>query len=333
MPALKAEDTNLVHHAVSPATRQHYWREIYEFEAWASKHDMDLHSDDEAAHAMGRYFSELAADGESLQTGRHCLYGYMLFRRTRLWRDPKAFGEARAALRGWTRRCPTGVRDPAPVEVAFQIASFLVDSDPLMALAICVQVDTYSRPSELLAVLKEDVLQPQPRAGRSYARRWGLTLAPSTRRATTKTGQQDESLEVGILDRKFVAQALAVRWARARRGDRLFPFTLAQYERGVSSAVKALQLGKLKIVPHSFRHTGPSTDAWTGTLDDHAIQMRGRWASVLSAKRYRKHAMLLRQLRRLTPGQQTAARRALASLPAKLLKALKAHEQPRTAST
>ena len=91
-----------------------------------------------------------------------------------------------------------------------------------MALAICVQVDTYSRPSELRTVLKEDVLQPQPRAGHSYAQRWGLTLAPSTRRATTKTVQQDESLEVGILDRRFVALALAVRWARARTGERIF---------------------------------------------------------------------------------------------------------------
>ena len=53
---------------------------------------------------------------------------------------------------------------------------------------------------------------------------WDTTLRGSraARRELYEALQQDESLEVGILDRKFVALALAVRWARARTGERIF---------------------------------------------------------------------------------------------------------------
>ena len=118
------------------------------------------------------------------------------------------------------------------------------------------------------------------------ARRWGLTLAPSTRVATSKTGEQDDSLEIGILDRAFLQQAIALRWRQTKTGDRLYPFSLSQYERGVASAVEDLKLEALRVTPHSFRHTGSSTDVRNDSFDPAVILRRGRWASALSVKRY-----------------------------------------------
>ena len=112
-------ERDLVQQAVFPATREHYWSEIYEFEAWARQEKMDLDTDQEIANTMAQYFNRLCAEGESPQVGRHCFYGFLIFRRTHLWRDRGALGTARAALLGWSRLSPTRVRDPAPTEVAY----------------------------------------------------------------------------------------------------------------------------------------------------------------------------------------------------------------------
>ena len=49
------------------------------------------------------------------------------------------------------------------------------------------------------------------------------------------------------------------------------------------------------MVPHVFRHTGPSSDALEKQLGFGQIKARGKWGSDLSVRRYEKHGVILRQ--------------------------------------
>jgi hypothetical protein len=66
-----------------------------------------------------------------------------------------------------------------------------------LAHAVALQVDTYARPGKLLGLQHEDVVPPTRSLGPTY-QRWGIVFAPSTRRERTKTGQQDDSLDVRV---------------------------------------------------------------------------------------------------------------------------------------
>ena len=230
---------------------------------------------------------------------------------------------ARRASAGWERLCPGRVRGPAPPEVAWHIALDLWDHVPaptgirLACLAVLC-VDCYMRPGAALGIQCADVLPPAPAAGASY-NAWGLVLSPSTRRGRTKTGQQDDSLRVGVCGRAEAVHALELVWRSAARPGALFgTLTLPAFERHFRSAVTRLALGPLRLVPHCLRHTGPSHDVWSGRMDVAAVHSRGKWASPLSVKRYEKHAMLLRQIQRLSPAQQLEAARAAALLRERL---------------
>ena len=105
--------------------------------------------------------------------------------------------------------------------------------------------------------------------------------------------------------------------------DLLFDsLTFAAYGRFLVRAAQALGLGQLGIAPHALRHTGPSVDALSG-MSFADIKERGFWASDLSVRRYKKAAMLLRQLNRLSAPQQRDARQALLTLPVQLRAALR----------
>ena len=78
------------------------------------------------------------------------------------------------------------------------------------------------------------------------------------------------------------------RYFRKKRSDGvLFPVTLAQYEKAVAQAAAALQLDKLQVVPHTFRHTGPSHDVWTSQMSLPEVQARGHWATMQSVRGHR----------------------------------------------
>ena len=54
-------------------------------------------------------------------------------------------------------------------------------------------------------------------------------------------------------------------------------------------------------VPHVFRHTGPSNDAYHRRRTEDEIRRQGRWASLKSVARYMKPGRLLLQWRKVDP--------------------------------
>ena len=140
-----------------------------------------------------------------------------------------------------------------------------------------------------------------PPAG-GVRQKWAVVICPSTEDATTKTGTQDDTLEVGTpgSNRGWLCSLLRAATKRANNDDALlFPLTLAEFEKVFATAVKALDLQHLKVTPHCLRHGGASTDVYFQWLDLLAVQQRGRWVASSSVLRYSKHGRLLRQLRSL----------------------------------
>ncbi len=68
------------------------------------------------------------------------------------------------------------------------------------------------------------------------------------------------------------------------KSAKLFPFTTAQYRKVFKCICTQLQLSDL-YVPHSLRHGGATRYHLLGhTIGD--VELRGRWASSKSARRY-----------------------------------------------
>ena len=152
-------------------------------------------------------------------------------------------------------------------------------------------------------------------------------MCPSTESVTTKTGQQDDTLLLGTKNptRRWLAALLAALLKRvAGREDsaRLFTLDLAAFEKLTREAVKALGLAALRLSPHSWRHGGPSHDAYHGLRTLAEIQQRGRWRSQASVLRYEKHGRLLRQLRLMSASHLVAVEIAAKSLQSDMLAAV-----------
>ena len=122
---------------------------------------------------------------------------------------------------------------------------------------------------------KRTSFPPAANLGRRYLS-WILVLAPSTRRARTKTNQQDDTLTVGIADRNFVRSVARFLERQCAPNEQIFgPLTWARFESLIAAATSFLKLQRLQIVPPCFRHAGPSYDAYHHFLDLATIQARG----------------------------------------------------------
>ena len=220
---------------------------------------------------------------------------------------------------------------PYPLLVCWQVAeSFLAEGETRLAALVVVQTDCYLRPSEALGLRPEDVLVGLAEAGAEYAGKVVLHLAPGDRGRPTKTGIFDDAVEVGVAGRGWIKDVVATLAHATEPGCQLFPLTLSQYEKAFAQTFRRLQLSVLGGSPHWLRHSGPSNDRFTESFDLLAIQKRGRWAAFKSVSRYEKSADLLKQLSKLTAGQQQSAKRAAASLPKALLHALRNMRKPRS---
>eukprot|EP00959_Pyramimonas_sp_CCMP1952_P107280 2243217-Pyramimonas_sp.AAC.1 len=101
-----------------------------------------------------------------------------------------------------------------------------------------------------MGIKREDLLPPIRQRGSRYTD-WGLVLSPSTRAGKTKSGEQDDTLVIGILDRTFVKDVAAFLHGSAHDGERVFRhLTLPSYEKSIKEASEALELDALRIVPH-----------------------------------------------------------------------------------
>lgn len=304
--------------SVSTATRRNYVDAVEKFER-----RFDIRPDESQTlswidRRMCDYFNELYFEGYGHGVGRMILFGYIFLRCDDSVRH--ALPEARRTLAGWVKSAPGGVGLPIPMVAVELIAQRLVCLDlPRVAACILLQADLYARPSEMVDLLCAEVVPPNPMAGGTMSREWAVQFfASDLDRGVSKTGSSDDTVLIGACGRTWLRQVIAALLETAP-GERLFAFTLVDYERYFAKAVRECDLESLQATPHALRHTGPSQDMLDRRTTLEAVQRRGRWSCFKSVARYEKHARLLKQTHRMTMVQYTAARAARKSLQEELV--------------
>ena len=204
-----------------------------------------------------------------------------------------ALDPALDALKGWARVIKEDIKDPVPEEIFFWTLEAMCDGDlAVYATIALISFDTYCRPSESLGLHAADINRPRPGAGKGY-NKWVVHFAPADRGLYTKTRHQDDSVLLGIGNRSFVLRVTAALLRARPRGALFGDCSLAAYERAFAVAAAARHLEKLRITPHSARHSGPSNDMLHDRTDLQAVQKRGRWECLQSVRRYEKNANTL----------------------------------------
>ena len=161
--------------------------------------------------------------------------------------------------------------------------------NPIEALAVLVQDDTYMRPGELCSLAPSQLVEPV--AGISP--KFGILLHPREGGEGSKTNEFDESLLLDTPGMEWLGQQLLVIKAGRHGQTSLFPFTHAEYYDKFMMAVRQLKLQDHHLVPHSLRHSGASRDLLLDRRPLAAVKARGRWRSDQSLKRYGKAARSL----------------------------------------
>ena len=258
---------------------------------------------------------ELFFKGEAVASARATVFGIIWARG--LPKERTTLPRARRALSGYAREEPAHAEDPAPIEAVAVIASKLLDENGLLGrlsgLAMLVEFDLFTRPSETLEIRKEDVIVPKGQYKTTSVIIAPLPTKPTTAKAATraapkaaKSGEFDDTVLAGLpgLGLEWAAELVQVLKQQAVEQQRLLdPLTLTQYERYVSATAEAIDLGKLRVHPHSMRHGGASLAAYLKCLDAPGIKGRGRWNSERSVRRYEKKGRLTRQVAKMDAKQ------------------------------
>lgn len=235
--------------SVSKTTLSRYLDCIADFEEWARAHRKStslLNLDATVSQFLLAGFES----GWHIWHGSYLVYGLQLVRNR--GSDKEFLCNSKKCLKAWKRRAPARARVPMPEEVIFAIASHLLEQGELGAcLALCLQFDTYMRPSETLTLRQSQLLPPGPK-GSNAQKSWGIMLAPQEFGITTKTGEVDSSIMVGDVCRHWMFQVMAF----CRQGyvpaidNYVFPaLTLARYEKLFAQASTALGL-PISVTPH-----------------------------------------------------------------------------------
>ena len=270
----------LQHSSVAPRTREKYMACVADFFAWAELTStssvpplsMDADSLDSL---LSDYLHHLYFTCSSLSRASATVYGLMLT-------DARLKDRLRlscSALRGWRKLTPSRSYPPLTWDAACAVAVQLVRMrQRAAAIAVLVSFDCYLRVSEMARLRRCDVVDASSARMGSSATYRGVSLILTQ----TKTGP-NQSVRVS---RPVVAELLAELCSSVPDTSKalVFGFSAAAFRRLFKAACAALGLSR-DYVPHSLRHGGATADHCNGVpMDD--IILRGRWASLRSARRY-----------------------------------------------
>ena len=311
----------LRHSSVAPSTLKNYKAAVQHFESFCARQRWST-SPRFVCATLERFFWYHADRGFDVALGRHTLYGWLHLKCPSKSVLANGLENAREAIAGWKRIHGENSRDPVPEEVALAIARRLITGRrTLTAAAVYLHPQLYLRPSELVALRPDDVLLPV--AGTRY-RTVGVIVAPRELQITTKTKSQDDTILVDGACHASTSEVLRELVRIRSGGERLFPrLTLNAYEKVLRDVVRDMGLAELEVVPHTFRHTGPSNDLYHGrrTLQD--VAKRGRWSNIKSVQRYSKSGRLLKGWRTVPAASRREWTRLAPSTGALLLAALR----------
>ena len=217
----------------------------------------------------------------------------------------------RRVLRSWKNNAPKQSRLPMPEEFAFLISAALCfHHAPEMGLFHIALFCSFLRPSALMNMCVEDVVPPVKKvAGEFYV----LIVAPFERQISTKTGYFDETvvLDGDVLPGlgKLLFEQGSRRVANAKvaldspegRATKLWGFSAVEFLNAWRDSVVRLGLQEFMISPYQARHGGASRDYIMKKRSEEEIRARGHWATVASARIYRKPGRIQQLVARLKP--------------------------------
>jgi integrase len=166
-------------------------------------------------------------------------------------------------------------RSPKPLtwDLTVLVASWLARNVSVdMAIGALLAFDCYLRVSELVGLRLVDVSVPRARSARV-----GIILRD------TKSGRAQSVLIARPALAAVVAAWVAARRASSSECEWVFTFSAARFRADLARACAAL--GLPAFTPHSLRHGGASHDLLHGMHVD-SVQLRGRWSSIPTARRY-----------------------------------------------
>jgi hypothetical protein len=213
---------------------------------------------------------------------------------------PTCLPRSMKALRGWSRYAPGRMRLPLPEEALLALVGvFMFLGRGLTALAIFVQYDLYLRPGELMECCPEHLIVPHALHVQNLLEPCGMIVRPSIRdlggpAPAGKTGEHDES--VLFSPRAQLARNSLMLLARTfAPGVKLFPGDFISLNRDLKTAAHQALIENLEPSPYSLRHGGASRDFIKHHFTLPEIQLRGRWRSTRSLRRYQKEGMYQKQ--------------------------------------
>ena len=153
----------------------------------------------------------------------------------------------------------------------------------------------YLRPVELLPRRGNQILASLRPVGPS---RRSLVLFPQERDEVSKTGEQDESLQLDLDFYQWMGPVLAQLKARAGDEGLVANCSYAELARLYLAAGQKLKLPAPPTL-YQLRHGGASADLASGRRTIAGVKARGRWHDDRSVTRYGKGGRITEQLSRL----------------------------------
>ena len=296
---------------VGPKGRTKYTAAATGFEAYCTPRSLPLSSCEEIDVALDSYLVFLfAGDRTRVQAAREAFYGVRYFYDLHNHHLPLS----RGGLEGFKKEDPDVTREPCPWEVLCMacLAVLLLGTEEaaLAACALLLCFDSYARPGALCKLRGDSLMKAGPNT-------WCLVFFPGDRSERSKTFTQDDTVEVGGIDRLWLRHVAAAVHSRRREASSLFGLTLPKLQKYFSYGLAEHGLSHLHYTPHCLRHGGASTDCAAG-LSASEVQLRGQWRDARSVARYMKKGVLLRQRARLSRAKKRVAEQALATLKGRL---------------
>lgn len=296
---------------VGPAGRSKYLKAAADFREFCATQRLSLASSPEVDDALDQYQVHLFAGEKSrLRVAREAFYGVRYAFDLHNFHLPLS----KASLEGFRKEDPDASREPCPWEAlvlaVLPIMEMGTAESVLASAALLLNFDAYARPGALCQLRGSSLL----RAG---SNRWCLIFFPGDQLDTSKTGTQDDTVEIGVGRRAWLRGVCSSLHSRRGRAGSLFGLSLPKLQKYFTSGLKAAGLEFLSYTPHCLRHGGASTDAADG-VEAMAVQLRGQWKDARSVTRYMKKGALLRQQARLGRVRKRAAEDAERSLRRRL---------------
>ncbi|CAE7255618.1 unnamed protein product [Symbiodinium sp. CCMP2456] len=253
------------------------------------------------------HLKDMYMDGEDVASAQYTVAALMFHNPSLRSKGMTSLPRVKQSLTGWKRLAPEKSRLPIPFEALALIFMFLVQSGRCeIGLFLLVSFMLYLRPSEGLRLRTQDVVRPSRKRGAFSF--WTFILHPQEMQIPSKTREFDESLQLDLDYHNEVGNALArvLKFTAKQPEEKIFKFGLEEANQALEDAATAVGLQKLgSIHLYRLRHGGASHDFVHKLRDLASIQLRGRWKSMASVRRYQKGARLAQLFNSLDSAVQT----------------------------